>query len=146
MERVYEKYAWVILLVLGLLWMVTGLVQVFGPDELLDTDAQLITGISWSELKDSSPSATDLVSFHYGSMGLIKTSWSLFVIAIALTAYRKGEKWAWYTMWLAPLVLLWSAIFSVNFVGDINQALQWIPIMTLTLLGLLLPYRKFFPR
>ena len=146
MERVYEKYAWVIFLALGLMWMVVGLVQVFSPDELLETDAQLITGISWSELKASSPVATDLVRFHYGSMGLLKTSWSLFVLAIALTGYRKGEKWAWYTLWLAPLILVWSAIFNVSFVGDVNQTLQWIPIMTVTLLGLLLPYRKFFPK
>ena len=146
MERVYEKYAWVIFLALGLMWMVVGLVQVFSPDELLETDAQLITGMSWSELKASSPVATDLVRFHYGLMGLLKTSWSLFVLAIALTGYRKGEKWAWYTLWLAPLILVWSAIFNVSFVGDVNRALQSIPIITVTLLGLLLPIRKFFPR
>ena len=146
MERAYEKYAWVVFLALGLLWMVVGLVQVFSPDELLETDAQLITGMSWNELKASSPAATDLVRFHYGGMGLLKTSWSLFVIAIAITGYRKGEKWAWYTLWLAPLILVWSAIYNIIFVGDVNQALQWIPITTVSLLVLLLPYRKFFPR
>ena len=145
MERKREKYGWTVFLCLGLLWMVVGLYQVFSPGELLNTDAQLITGMSWSELKTSSPLATDLVRFHYGSMGLLKTSWSLFVLAIALTGYRKGEKWAWYTLWLAPLILVWNAIFNVSFVGDVNQTLQWIPIMTVTLLGLLLPYRKFFP-
>ncbi|MCW4037564.1 MAG: hypothetical protein NWF13_02380 [Candidatus Bathyarchaeota archaeon] len=146
MERVYEKYAWLLFLAVGLLWMVFGLVQVFSPDGLLETDAQLITGMSWNELKASSPVATDLVRFHYELMGLLKTSWSLFVLAITLTGYRKGEKWAWYTLWLAPLVLVWNAIFNVSFVGDVNRALQSIPIITVTLLGLLLPYRKFFPR
>ncbi len=146
MERPYEKYAWVVFLFLGLLWVVVGLVQVFSPDELLETDAQLITDMSWSELKASSPVATDLVRFHYGGMGLLKTSWSLFVLAITLTGYRRGEKWAWYTLWLAPLILVWSAFYNVIFVGDVNQALQWIPVTSVSLLGLLLPYRKFFPR
>ena len=122
MERAYEKYGWVVYFALGLLWLVVGLVQVFSPDELLETDAQLITDMSWSELKAMSPVATEMISFHYGHMGLLKTSWSLLVIAITLTGYRKGEKWAWYTMWLAPALLVWNAVNNVNFLGDINQA------------------------
>ena len=146
MERKREKYGWMIYLFLGLLWLVVGLYQVFSPNELLNDDALLITGMSWSELKASNPVVTDLVRFHFGSMGVLKTSWSLFVIAISLTGYRKGEKWAWYMLWLAPLVLVWSAIFNVSFLGDVNQALQWIPILTISLLGLFLPYRKFFSK
>ena len=146
MERAREKYGWVVFLFLGLLWVVVGLVQVFSPDELLRTDTQLITGMSWSELKTLSPVATDLVRFHYGGMGLLKTSWSFLVLAITLTGYRRGEKWAWYTLWLVPALLVWNAIYNVYFTGDVNEMLQWIPITTVSLLGLLLPYRKFFPR
>ena len=146
MERANEKYGWVVFLFLGLLWVVVGLVQVFSPDELLRTDTQLITGMSWSELKTLSPVATDLVRFHYGGMGLLKTSWSFLVLAITLTGYRRGEKWAWYTMWLVPALLVWNAIYNVNFTGNVNQMLEWIPVTTVSLLGLLLPYRKFFPR
>ncbi len=146
MERVNEKYGWVLFLFLGLLWVVVGIVQVFSPGELLRTDAQLITGLSWSELKASSPIATDLVRFHYGGMGLLKTSWSFLVLAITLTGYRKGEKWAWYTLWLVPALLVCNAFYNVNFLGDVNQMLEWIPVTSVSLLGLLLPYRKFFPR
>jgi len=146
MARAFQKYGWVAYLALGLLWLVVGLVQVFGPGELLRTDAQLITDMSWIELKASSPVATDLVRFHYGQMGLLKTSWSLLVLAITLTGYRKGEKWAWYTLWLVPALLVWNAFLNVNFLGDVNQALQWIPITAISLMGLLLPYRTFFPK
>ncbi len=146
MARAFQKYGWVVYLALGLLWLVVGLVQVFGPGELLRTDAQLITDMSWIELEASSPVATDLVRFHYGQMGLLKTSWSLLVLAITLTGYRKGEKWAWYTLWLVPALLVWNAVLNVNFLGDVNQALQWIPITAISLLGLLLPYRTFFPK
>ena len=146
MERAYEKYGWVVFLFLGLLWAVVGLYQVFSPDELLRTDAQLITDMSWSELKALSPVATDLVSFHYGQMGLLKTSWSLLVLVITIIPYRRGEKWAWYTLWLVPALLVWNAFYNVYFLGDVNQMLQWIPVTTVSLVGLLLPYRKFFPR
>jgi hypothetical protein len=80
------------------------------------------------------------------SLGNLKISWSLFLIAITLTGYRKGEKWAWYTMWLAPAILVCQAILDATFLGDVNQVLKWIPITFLSLVGLLLPYRKFFPK
>jgi hypothetical protein len=146
MERVYEKYAWVLFLALGLLWVVTGLTQVLLPEGLIEMDAQLVADISWSELKASSPVATELVRFLYGQMGLLKTSWSFFVLAITLTGYRRGEKWAWYTLWSVPALLVSTALFNVSFVGNVFQTLEWIPVMTASLLGLLLPYRKFFPR
>jgi len=81
-----------------------------------------------------------------GTVGNLKTSWSFLVLVITLTAYRRGEKWAWYTMWLMPAILVTQGIFDSVFLGDISEMLKWIPITTISLLGLLLPYRKFFPR
>lgn len=146
MERAREKYGWMVYLGLGLLWLVVGLYQVFSPEELLEDDAQHITGMSWIELKASNPAATRLVRFQYGGMGLLKTSWSLLVLVITLTGYRKGEKWAWYTLWLVPALLVWNAVYNTIFLDNVNETLQWIPITSISLLGLLLPYRKFFPR
>ena len=90
--------------------------------------------------------AANFVIFVYGQMGLLKISWSLFILVITLTGYRRGEKWAWYIMLLAPILLVSDAVFSVVFIGDINQVLQFIPITAITMLGLLLPYRIFFPK
>ena len=144
--RIYEKYAWVILLAVGLLWLVVGIVAVFQPEGIFEADAQAVTNIPWTDLKASSPEASNFVIFVYGQMGLLKISWSLFILAITLTGYRRGEKWAWYMMLLAPILLVSDAGFSAVFIGDLNQVLQFIPITTITMLGLLLPYRKFFPK
>jgi hypothetical protein len=146
MARVYEKYAWVILLLVGLLWLLVGFVAVFSPEGIFEADAQAVTKMPWSELKASSPTAANFVIFVYGQMGLLKISWSLFILAITLTGFRRGEKWAWYIMLLAPILLVSDAVFSVVFIGDINQALQFVPITTITMVGLLLPYRIFFPK
>jgi len=145
-ERANEKYGWVVMLALGLLWLVVGLSQVFTPDVLMETDAQHIMGMSLSELETLSPEAALFVGWLTGALGMLKTSWSFLVLAITLTSFRKGEKWAWYTLWLVPVLLVGQGIFNSVFLGDINEMLQWIPITTITLLGLLLPYRKFFPK
>jgi hypothetical protein len=146
MERIYEKYAWVVLFALGLLWLVVGLSQVFNPEALLDNEAQHILGMPWSELKDSSSEATELARFLFGTIGVLKTSWSLLVIAITLTGFRRGEKWAWYTLCLVPILLVSSGLFRTWFFGDASEMLQSIPVVTISLVGLFLPYRKFFPR
>ena len=144
--KFYEKYAWVILLAVGLLWLVVGFVAVFQPEGIFEGDAQSVTNMPWSELKASSPIAADFVIFVYGQMGLLKISWTFFVLAITLTGYRRGEKWAWYFMCSVPVFLLSDALFSVIYIGDISQTLSFIPITAITLLGLLLPYRRFFPK
>ena len=146
MERVTEKYGWVVMLALGILWLVVGLNQVFTPDALLGEEVQHVTGMSLSELEALSPEATQVVRFVFGLVGMLKISWSFFVLAITMTGFRKGETWAWYTLWLAPVLLVTQGIFNSVFFGDINEMLPWIPITTITLFGLLLPYRKFFPR
>ena len=146
MERGYVKHGWVVYLFLGLLWLVVGLTQAFDPEALLDNEAQHITGTSLSELEASFPEATELARFIFGSVGNLKTSWSLLVLAITLTGYRRGEKWAWYTMWLAPAALVWQGLWYSVFLGDFNEMLQYIGPVTVSLVGLFLPFRKFFPR
>jgi len=146
MERPWVKYGWVVFLFLGLLWLVVGLSQLITPDVLLENDAQRITNMSLSELEASSPTTVQLARSLMGTVGNLKTSWSFLVLVITLTAYRRGEKWAWYTMWLMPAILVTQGIFDSVFLGDISEMLKWIPITTISLLGLLLPYRKFFPR
>ena len=143
-ERAREKYGWVVYLFVGLLWVVYGLTQVFNPENL--RDAQHITGLPLSELEVKSPEATELVYFLYGALGILKISWSLLVLAITLIPYRRGEKWAWFTLWLVPATLVGQGIFNSFFHGDFNEMLPWIPITTVSLVGLFLPYRKFFPR
>ena len=145
MKRV-EKYAWVIFLALGLLWLVVGLNQIFLPDALIGNDVQHVIGMSLSELEASSPESVELVRFLYGIIGNLKTSWALLVLAITLTGFRRGEKWAWYTLWLVPAVLVAQGIIHSILLGDISEMLQWIPTTSISLLGLLLPIRKFFPR
>jgi dihydroorotate dehydrogenase len=146
MGRIFEKYGWLVYLFLGLLWLVVGLTQVFNPEELLDNEAQHITGMSLSELEASYPEATELAHFIFGSVGNLKMNWSLLVLVITLTGFRKGEKWAWYTMWLAPAALVHQGIWYSVYLGDFNEMLRYIPIVTLNLVGLFLPFRKFFPR
>jgi len=72
--KFYEKYAWVILLAVWLLWLLVGFVAVFSPEGIFEADAQAVTNLPWTDLKASSPDASNFVIFVYGQMGLLKIS------------------------------------------------------------------------
>ena len=146
MGRFFEDHGWVIYLALGVLWLVVGLYQTFYPYELLRDDSERVLDMSWNELEDSNPQAADLVLYVYGGMGLLKISWSVFVMIIAYTSFRAGELWAFYTLCSVPVLLVALAIFNAWFFDDVSEMLEFVPITTLSVLGLVLPFRKFFPK
>ncbi len=74
----------------------------------------------------------------YGfEVGPIGWGYPFFVIAISVTAYRRGDRWAWYALWLVPLITVLEII--VNF-----ESPPLVLVFVMSLLGLLLPVRKFF--
>jgi hypothetical protein len=106
--RAYETYGWVLLLVVGLFTLLYGAsVLVFG-------------GIAQRTL-----------------VGTFGAGTGIFSLAIILTAYRRGEKWAWFVLWYYP-------IFSIIHFFAFRTVVPLLLFLIPSVLGLLLPFRKFF--
>jgi hypothetical protein len=58
--------------------------------------------MTWEQLEATSPNAAAMIDFKVRMGGLQYIFLGLFSMAIALTGFRRGERWAWYTMWLFP--------------------------------------------
>ena len=71
-------------------------------------------------------------------LGPLAWGWMILMIAISVTAYRQGKRWAWYALWLVPLSAVWVMVPS-------NVSATAVLVFILSTLGLLLPVRKFFP-
>ncbi len=56
------------------------------------------TGGSWPDLVDTSPGAASFTVLVFRMFGLYGTAFSLMAIAIAATAFRRGERWAWWAL------------------------------------------------
>ncbi len=129
-ERKYEKYAWILLFASGIVSLILALRLILLPNPFnsgLSATGGQVTG-----------------SFLIGM--------NVFGVAIILKAFRRGERWAWYILWFYPV--LWISHFIVlglqghwSDVGvfdlDVDEI---VPLVILSLIGLLLPYRKFFPK
>jgi len=145
-EKIYEKHAWLIFLVIGVMVAAAGLPHALG----VNTDpalVQTISGQTIDELKNSQPLFFNLYNFYFSGGGLSDLGFAFFLIVISLTAYRQGQKWAWYAFWFVPAYFLAWIALSLTLPPASQSSLlpPLIVIIVLSLSGLFLPFRKFFP-
>jgi len=146
-ERFYEKYAWVFFLIIGVMILAGGIPHMFG----INTDPALVEAISGQtieDLKTSSPMFFNLYNFYFSGGGLSDIGVAFFLIIVSIFAYRTGQKWAWYSLWFVPLFFI-GWLFLILPLPEKAQSSMFAPLMVfivLSVLGLLLPFRKFFPK
>jgi hypothetical protein len=145
-EKFYEKYTWIVFFVIGVL-VLTGAIPHtlgFNTDPVL---VQSISGQTINNLKVSSPMLFNLYNFYFRGGGLSDLGFAFFLMVISITAYRQLQKWAWYSFCFVPIYFLsWIGLSST--LPSASQSSLVPPLMVfiiLSLLGLLLPFRKFFP-
>jgi hypothetical protein len=150
----FERHAWKVLLFFGLFTSLIGLPDLLAGGSFYNQgDVRLlqgIAGITWEQLEATSPSAARMIDFKVRMGGLEYLFLGLFSMAIALTSFRRGERWAWYTMWLLPL---FYALHSLVILRAYAHTATGIPeplvsgpvVLVITALTLALSYRRFFP-
>jgi len=77
------------------------------------------------------------------AIGVASIGMGLFGFLITLIAYRRRERWAWFALWYYPV--FWTA----HFVGGLppgKDHVHQLVFIVVSLAGLLLPVREFFPR
>ncbi len=119
-EKAYEKYAWLIFLFLGLF----GFIQAFLYLNLSD--------------------GLNPEGYLPGDYPLAFLVFAVLTTLLSVTGYRRGRKWAWFALLYAPPFLLIEAYFESlppYFGGEFRGILALLSVV-----GLILPYRKFFPK
>jgi len=143
-ERVYEKYAWIAFFALGVIFLVSAVPHALG----FNTDPALVESISGTtpdDLKDSNPMFFDLYSYYFMGGALSDIGFAFFITVISITAYRRGEKWAWYAFWFVPAYFLGWVALGLTIESSSSTIPYLMVFIMLSLVGLLLPFRKFFP-
>ncbi len=142
--KVYEQYAWVLPLVLGILGIVFGSIVAFSGEPPEQETFANIAGLTWQEAQTDIAGVAKYITITLQSEGQFIVGFGVLITAITVFPYRRGEQWAWYTLWLLPVFysILAVRVFVVGGMGW-NIILVQLGII---LIGLLLPYRKFFPK
>jgi hypothetical protein len=150
-NTVLERSAWIALIVVGAIFGLFGLSDVILGMNADPAIAESIAGVAWKDLQASNPQVANLIDMYVRSLGASILVVSILSLSITLTAFKRGERWAWYALWVWPL---WNvAIFVLSFTAERHPGFPPPPPMlsspiffTVTLLALILSYRKFFPR
>lgn len=143
-EKAYSKYAWVVLVVVGLLELQFGLsLALLGPAAIDNANVE-IQGVPWNEIAAGSNEA-GLIDYVAKSWGAAEVFVAITLIAIAAVPFRKGERWSWYFLWLFPALALVSVIRNLTEGATSVVAIDSFAGILFAAV-LFLPYRKFFPR
>jgi hypothetical protein len=68
------------------------------------------TGTSWSDIASTSPATADYMELLFRMYGMFNLVFGLITVAIAITAFRRGERWAWWTILAGNTIALISAM------------------------------------
>ena len=115
-ESLRFRVSWIALLITGLATLVFGLIVMV----VRSSDEQYLRAI-----------------------GAASVGMGLFGAMITVTAFRRRERWAFFSLWYYPI------FWMVHLVGDLppgRDHIHQVLFIVLSLLGLLLPLSEFFPR
>src|SRR5215471_9089423 len=91
-----------------------------GGKAILPAGYEGYTGGSWSELLHTSPMAANYMIVLFRMYGIYNVVFGLMASVIAVTAFRRGDRWAWWALLVGNTIALVSAMsydWSVNAVG-----------------------------
>ena len=98
--RWLERHAWWLVLASAAISVVFGVGDLLAgaPDNTL-----AVTGKATADLQASSPAAYSLVEEYVRIGGVHLIAIGLLAVAVLLFGFRRGARWAWWTMWLLPV-------------------------------------------
>ena len=137
-----RQVAWILILIVEVGYIAWGAGAAAAPDHLLGPGGKAIlpagyegySGASWSELAGASPLIAGYMKVLYRMYGIYNVLFGLMSSAIVVTAFRRGERWAWWALLVGNTLGLVSAITydkAVNAIGPfelteyLGLALVW---------------------
>ena len=124
----WRRVAWLLILIadVGLLAWGAGAAllphRLPGPGgaAILPAGYEGYTGHPWEHLVTMSPETADYITLVFRMYGIYIIAFSLSAIAIAATAYRRGERWAWWILLVGNSIAWVSAMTYDQIVGAIG--------------------------
>ena len=126
------RIAWVLILIVDVGFVAWGMGAAAFLDRLLGPGGKpiLVAGYegfskgSWSDLVRTAPMAARYMDVLYRTYGMYNVVIGLLGSAIAVTAFRRGERWAWWALLVGNTIALVSAIIYdrvVNAIGPFEM-------------------------
>jgi uncharacterized membrane protein YhaH (DUF805 family) len=114
----WRSVAWILILLADVGLLAWGAMAAIAPQHLLGPNSAPIlnaeyegfTGYSWSQLTTTSPNAAGFMTLVFRMYGIYGVAFSLMAIAITVTAFRRGDSWAWWALLIGNTLTYVSAM------------------------------------
>ncbi len=102
----WRRVAWTLILIADVGLLAWGAMAAIAPEHLLGPNSAPIlnaeyegfTGNSWSALASTSPATAGFMTLVFRMYGLYGVAFSLMAIIVTVTAFRRGDVWAWWAL------------------------------------------------
>ena len=120
--------AWILILIVDAAFVAWGAMAAAFPDQLpgpsgrpiLPAGYEGFSGGSWAELAATSPMTAGYITVLFRMYGVYNVVLGLMAVAITVTAFRRGEGWAWWALLVGNTIAIVSAMkydWIVNAIG-----------------------------
>jgi hypothetical protein len=148
--------AWILILIVDVAYIAWGAMAAASPDHLLGPGGKAIlpagyegySNGSWSQLVGTSPMTAGYMIVLYRMYGIYCVVFGLMASAIAVTAFRRGEVWAWWALLVGNTIALVSAVtydWTVNAIGPFELSEYLGLAMIYGALAVTAPFRATGP-
>lgn len=121
----WHRIAWPVIVIADAGLLAWGAMAAIAPEDLLgpggapilNAEYQSFVGGSWSSL---SPRMTEFITIIYRMYGIFIVAFGLLAITIAVTAFRRGDSWAWWALLVGNTIAYPSAMvfdLTMNAIG-----------------------------
>jgi len=123
-----RNIAWILILIVDVGYVMWGAMAAIAPDGLIGPGGKAIlpagyegfSGDSWTQLLRTSPMIAKYMIVLFRMYGIYNVLFGVMGSAIAITAFRRGDRWAWWVLLVGNTVALVSAMrydWIVNAIG-----------------------------
>ena len=123
-----RRFAWLMMVVADVSLLAWGAMAMLAPDHLLGPGRMPILAAGyegfahrpWQELVTTSPAAAGFMNVLFRVYGAYIVAFGIAAIAIAATAFRRGDAWAWWTLFAGNTLAFIAAMtydWTVNAIG-----------------------------
>jgi hypothetical protein len=103
-------------------------------------DQTELSGRTWEQFASQDPEVAYLFSRQLNILGFLGAGFGLLAAVVSVIAYRHGERWAWFALWMFPVTI--GAVAIRMLIDQYPAGYYYAGITSVALVALLMPIRK----
>jgi hypothetical protein len=127
--RSSRRYGWVVILIVDVGMLVYGAMAVVFPDKLVP-GYESYASRNWSELVTTDLQTPGFILLLFRLLGGYNLAFAVLAIGITVTAFRPGQRWAWWALLVGNSLAFGASMTYDQIVGSIGvfEMLEFVGI------------------